>query len=926
MTYIQVRHSSFSLYATYNGVWVPVGACGHPYTKVLLPSTVVVPAQSVTEQVVEVVTVPMDTAELDLDSLVEVETLTAVGGIDDAVITISTAFFHRGTAEDYLTIRSRVRVGVEAKITEGYVEQTYSLFTSALQAVEWSLDNSYALVYPIPEGVLDQQYSLLTLQQAEWCLDQEYGQGVENPTQFAVDFKWAVAGSGLLHEFKALLNNLRQSMGLLPVNVYEGVGPDIAQRHSLHMRQTGIYAHESEGFPAGWRYVPERGSRLHEPVSAVLENLVAPWGPYGVLSTALDIYTAWYNSPPHYANMTADISAGNPNLRFLLGVEYFIEELNGVPAHKWQNNHFSAFTLKIVDLGSGRDLMPVQANIDMAYSVLTPVVERLGMEWATRTYIKVLAGHGSAYSLIVSADHEQNSSVRVGASHAFTTYYTVHASHDLWYEDTEDIGVGFVDYYDIHQYASVVAPHDTSWSLRITKTHQLDLYDSPYVRSAHNMVYDQLNVVIAGHIIRYENSSATVAAHAASYNIIANVFKGHLAGYGDQVPVLVGHEDIYELLLREPVSVRHEAFYSLADDTAVLIAACGCVVSVEGKAIDYSTVNISADEGDASWVMEVYVDLIEDFTDIEKGDSVVIGLYGVDYVGFVDTKNIERSSSTDVSMSITCVSPVSREDAPYAKTRDYLYVNPINAHAAVEDILGQTVDWQILDWVIPPYRFAARGVTPLDAAKIIAKAAGGVVESAPDGSVYVRYLFPVSVPDMATAVPDFVFTDLDDHLTSVDKGPYAEIFNKYRIRGDRGFIADKLEFVPDEGSDDSGVIRAYVEPWRPSLMQVKHTDGSMVSLMPLGVSSREEEEVVEIREGEGSLSFPGVAILSHEWLSVPMGSLYLEPRTTSIKVPGTDVNWGYGLVRIKYRVDSLNYKVQFPIGNIVQFILLDTGG
>jgi len=850
--------------------------------------------------------------------------------------------------EGQISTTARFMVGLPQTVIYGYLDMTYSLDGSLIQPREWFVESEWSLVYPVAEYTLDQQYQLRTLQNREWVLAQQYGLSVTDPTEFAIDCTWATAGSGFLHEFHTLLNDLRAGLGLLPIAIYDGAGPDIAQIHSVNMKKYKVYAHESDLIPVGWRYIQERGTRLHEGISYINENILLYSAPLGTPIPTQELFDGWYNSPPHYANMTDDIRAGNPNLQFLLGVEYYGEEfVFPPPAGDGSTIYFDpqlwyslAATLNIIDRGTGRDLMPVQMSLGMQYSITTPLVERLGMEWATRTYVKLLHEHGTPYSLVVSVGHGTETVVGVTAVHGFTTFYTVYSEHGTGYSDAIDILTDFGTPYSIDQYARVAKDLGALWSMKISASHETPYESNAYVQKAHETpydvppyvvagfgtMYDSLQVVTLHHMTSYDGSPRVASRHGLTYNVVANITKQHGTPYDDLVAVLYGHGTEYHLSLYNPVNATHVSFYSILSGGAVVLPMDACTLTIAGVAVDYSSVQVAADEGDAVWIIDISLEEPAVFASVHRGDTVEIDVFGVIYVGFVDGKSVDRADSTNVRLALTVLSPAAKLDAPYAIPRDYTQTDYIHARELVEDVLGQVVDWRVIDWMIPPFRFAAKDVTPLAAAKLVVEAVGAVIESNPDGSLYVRSRFPISVPAMSYSTPDHVFTDIEDNLSSKDQNVFSPIYNKFRIREGAGTVSDALEFIADEGSNDSGIIRAYLEPWRPVVMEIRHTDGPMVSLVPIGVVSREEvEEAVEIVSGEATLRFPAVAITSVEWLSSPLGTLYLEPRTKAIRATDTSVNWGYGLVRIKYLVESVDYRVQFPINNSVQFILLDKG-
>lgn len=841
-----------------------------------------------------------------------------------------------GKEESYTYFPGQHTAGKELPYIYGVLDMQYMLDTDSFVLHEWSLDQEYNLVFPIPESCLDQQYDLLAISEVSRSLDQEWSLGI---SEFSLDMLHAVAGASIFTDFLPILNDFRESIGVVPpMALYLGDSPDIAQIHSRNMVSTGTYAHESAVFPVGWRSPEDRYDQLNEPISSAAENLAAFILPPGHSLTAEDIFDAWYNSPGHYANMAMPGSPNFSDLYILLGVDFYASSINGTPVNRFSGMVSCLITLNLVDLGPGRELMAVQSTLNMSYSLTTPVFETLGMQWDTRTYVKARNQNESPYRLIVSAVMDAPYSVFVARQHAAPIYYTIQNTHEALYQSTVTVAGDHDAGYAVEEYSFVHVQHSTLWASSliavheagyepnavVSVSHSADYENAPTTVASHEATYEEFLRLLVGHTAEYENASSVIASLSSLYDVKANVVASVDSPYGDQVKVLTQQDSPYDLSMYNFVKYDFTSFYSMYDDSGIVVTP-DVSVEIAGIPVDYESIEVTADEGDEYWTMTVTLSEVADYVRVRLKDSIAISIDGVVFNGIIDTKPIDRTDATNIAMSVTAVSPVALLDTPYVLAQDYLQSIAIGAHDLVEQILGQPVDWQIADWTIKPYRFAAQAVTPLAAARIIVEAAGAVLESNPDGSLYVRYLFPVSVPEFSTAAADEVFSDIEDNLSSREKNVYTPLFNKFRIREGSGTVSDYLEWTQDEGSSDSGILRAYPLPWRPASLEVRHTDGSIVSLQSIGVGVREEEELVEIREGQAELRYPAVSIVSLDWKSEDMGGLYLEPRTRTVTALNRDVNWGYGLVSVKYVVECLEYRVQFPVDNVVQFILLDKG-
>jgi hypothetical protein len=94
---------------------------------------------------------------------------------------------------------------------------------------------------------------------------------------------------------------------------------------------------------------------------------------------------------------------------------------------------------------------------------------------------------------------------------------------------------------------------------------------------------------------------------------------------------------------------------------------------------------------------------------------------------------------------------------PYSAPRAYLNAVPMTAQQLVEDVLQYTdvsLDWRIDDWLVPAGAWSTTS-SPLVAARQIAEAAGGVLQSPRTGeSLIVTARYPILPWDWATEAPD----------------------------------------------------------------------------------------------------------------------------------------------------------------------------
>lgn len=789
---------------------------------------------------------------------------------------------------------------------------------------EWQLLDDLGVTSLDQEWILGENILYETTLNQQWALGRAYAES-------EINFKWAVIGSQLLHEFLTLLNNLRATVGVEPVSLYSGGSVDIAQRHSENMRATGLLEHEHPSFPVGWRTIPERFSRMLEFPPEGNENLGLAINPDGVLMAAYDWYDLWVNSPGHYANMVQDFGI-NSEVYMLFGVEPF-----GVyEGYDSTGLETFAATLNLFDVSLGSDLVNTQRELRMQWSTYGATIETHTLQWSTFAYSKVTSSHSGVYSLRVAAQDSAPYGVGVAYQHIAPVFYTVQARHTAAYEPTVPVKTQREGSYDIVEFARVATDHTSSWSsalqvahvalyndnAAIRKGHTADYSDSSVIRKQFAAEYGPVPLVRSQLSTPYADTLVARRAHTASYDALPRVILAHTIFYGDQIKVLSSHEGKYDLSTYNRVRKAHSGYYTINRGVADVITPTA-TVTVAGVEIDFISVEVGIDDGDAVWSGSIEVSSPGQYAAIELEDEVALVLSGVPYNLFVDAKSIDRDSPTGAAMKISCLSPAALQDEPYATPIEHTQATSVQAKDLVESLLGQTVDWGIVDWTILPYRFAVKDQTPLAAARLVAEAAGGVLESLPDGTLRARYRFPVSVPEFATTNPDITLSDLEDNLSSREKRYRTDVFDSFRLREGKGILADSLEWEPDD-SGNEGTLRAYLTPWRQTAY-VEHTDDVALPLSLVGVVARTEEETLEIINGEGSLRYPAVSIESYVWESDSLGTLFVEPRTQQVTVSDPSVNWGYGLVTVTYTVETLNYRTQIPVGSSVQFLIVDRG-
>lgn len=358
--------------------------------------------------------------------------------------------------------------------------------------------------------------------------------------------------------------------------------------------------------------------------------------------------------------------------------------------------------------------------------------------------------------------------------------------------------------------------------------------------------------------------------------------------------------------------------YPLIDAT-VTVSTVPATLTIRGQVLSLLRAEVSEDEGQFAWTCQVTLLDPSFYSMFSRDDEFSVTIGGETYEFIVDSMQLSRSSVVDATATISGIGPSAVMADPRALKFTKTWDEVVFARDVAEELLT-TVDWRTLDWPIAAFRLAASGTAPISIVQRVAGAIGGVLEADPDGSLYVRYKFPVSVPSFSSETIDQEYSDMDDNF-SVSSTPTNELTNKLRILDVAlDAFADQIEFVPDPLDPTKGVLKVWPSPWRESFT-VEDTSLPIVSVERVGVVEETLEETIEILHGEGSTSKPIYAINTLEWLFVDLGGLVFE--SDKNKVTSTDPDKKESLVTINYQTRYVLYNAVAFIDAKVQFLVVE---
>ncbi|MDH4182641.1 MAG: LamG domain-containing protein [Nitrospinota bacterium] len=501
----------------------------------------------------------------------------------------------------------------------------------------------------------------------------------------------------------------------------------------------------------------------------------------------------------------------------------------------------------------------------------SPIIAIIEAEHGSPIFIGLHAEHGSPFGAIIEAEQGSPFGAWVEAEHGSPILWLIEGGHGSRYS----------------LLALVDAEHGSSFNLRAFNLAEAD----------HGSLF----------------SAFVETDHGSFFSLLALTDSEHGSLYSTTIPVDAEHGSPFILLAYDLVETEHGSLFrlGLAESFDVTDAA---ILYHQGRRVEILSARIKQDEGDPFWSGSMELASAADYAAMQLDDPLELHLGAVVYALMVDGKEKTRSFG-QVSLSITAISPGAALAFPRAMpiTKSW---PAVMARAAAEEALGQPIDWAITNWLIPDSRLAVLAAGPLEVARKIIEAAGGVLQSNPDGSFAARPQFPVSVSQWPLAAPDFILTDDAHNLSARELYRHSQIVNQITIRdssGDSG--QDMTEYVADEADPLKGTLYVYPRPWRP--IALAHTGHAAVGLAPLGMKLLQKKQLVEFKAGRATVSHPVNSISQVKWQYADLGAVSF----SGAELASADA--AYSLAWVTFNTRCYAFSVQDTIPETIQFLVME---
>lgn len=304
---------------------------------------------------------------------------------------------------------------------------------------------------------------------------------------------------------------------------------------------------------------------------------------------------------------------------------------------------------------------------------------------------------------------------------------------------------------------------------------------------------------------------------------------------------------------------------------------------------------------------------------ITEGAPVIIHILGITYIFLVEhyARNREFGAHT---CTLTASHQAHRLQARYS--------HPVRgaltglASALATSLCGTIpLSWRMVDWLVQPLRWQATGEAPLDLLRNLVSAAGGVLTSARDGTLIAMSWPPVSPPGWQGKAKANV-DSMSSIYTLADDEDQRDRFNQFTVTDE---IPATDQFRIDEDTDKKRgahtEVLVYQTPWDNAFDVSHRGDTGLVVLQALGVEERViDEELIEIRGGEGRTQFPIYELIRMRWNKTDLGSIkHSEDGRIETGIDGES------LLFLTYRTRARRYKVYMGPGEPEPLMLVAGG-
>jgi hypothetical protein len=291
------------------------------------------------------------------------------------------------------------------------------------------------------------------------------------------------------------------------------------------------------------------------------------------------------------------------------------------------------------------------------------------------------------------------------------------------------------------------------------------------------------------------------------------------------------------------------------------------------------------------------------------GTARIMAIVGARSMAFL----LERRDGSEASFQVWGRSLTALDDDPYSDKIEYKLTEAKPASSIAAEIVGQSVDWQVIDWLVPKtFEF---NDYPLRGLILLSEQIGAVVRSDDAGGFIVRPRYPVRPVHMQAATPTVEYDRLANLIELSVQESRGSGKNRITVNG-WGPATEppqmEVEDPPDGTRDigDDTFVRVYWAGRQPAALPDHYATAGQV--FHLGDASDQLTETVDFQEGAGRVAKPIISLDSVTWIGDESPGLDWTPNSSELRLQGAvtdDLTTIYRVAKITYTTSYSRYRL-----------------
>ncbi len=342
--------------------------------------------------------------------------------------------------------------------------------------------------------------------------------------------------------------------------------------------------------------------------------------------------------------------------------------------------------------------------------------------------------------------------------------------------------------------------------------------------------------------------------------------------------------------------------------------------------IDLFQVDLSGDDDSYCADLSATIADVSSWTKCVPGEQIDITLNGVEFNMIIDSRKRTRGFN-EIAYTIDGRSVTAKLGQGFASPVTKTW-GAVSVESVVDELCtaaGITYEFNITDWVVLDNTLVSESEFPIQIIDKIAKAAGAIVQTKADGTLVIRYKYPVPPPNYyATGVtPDLSISDNDDIYNLTEEKIVKPKYNMVRVMSDPSSSETtySITLTSYDHATRTATLKVVTHPVDNNINLKFFTShvGGNVDIGYTGATSEQKIEKVEIVDGKGTVESPIISIDSTDYLNnTDLGTVSGVGTEITTNIPGQSI------VEITYTTKYHEFTVKDIVDEQVQVYIEET--